>query len=589
MNPIGFDPDSLPVFKVKGEISIDTTNSAELQIRNHTYSIDIFQVDIERVTSENPVFTLDTRISGAPTAGTQESLLLRPITDNPVSKSFVTITGYKVKIGWRTSKTIPAELKTKLEANNKLYTTDKEIEFTLTELPRGKLVLHVYRDSTGDIQIELEKDFKPDAADFHYDDDFSLTVKNTNGFSYNGGQITVVTDNKNPIAVDFSPDVRRFLENISLSLTGNKPYPNGYNILLIQNHTEVDVKDLFFTNDASYDGSTVAAGFSIPLIQSEYGDNQGYAILKYGNWKASAKSITTKSISIPKQGYLHIYETSTGSLAMTASEHEWNTIRQNIADVSPKYEYNDRKYGRIKIRNYSDSAVDKITFINRSDSEINYRIADVGKATGPNPGTVLSDSVVAGNYRVFIQLSDGQHIIGPEGLDIAVKAEKFTNENDNLVDIIQTMITPVIPNITYSVQSNGGPPLDNKADGYTTTELKLTFATNVPSFTITKTFGSSVIGTPRLESGAVPGKVWKVPVTSPHAETLRLAVTGTNIDPAEHPVPIYVQTAAPPPYVPVTDVVVINGADFKKDGQKTLDWKVVPENANTRTGGYWTL
>jgi hypothetical protein len=39
----------------------------------------------------------------------------------------------------------------------------------------------------------------------------------------------------------------------------------------------------------------------------------------------------------------------------------------------------------------------------------------------------------------------------------------------------------------------------------------------------------------------------------------------------------------------VTDVVVINGADFKKDGQKTLDWKVVPENANTRTGGYWTL
>jgi hypothetical protein len=39
----------------------------------------------------------------------------------------------------------------------------------------------------------------------------------------------------------------------------------------------------------------------------------------------------------------------------------------------------------------------------------------------------------------------------------------------------------------------------------------------------------------------------------------------------------------------VTDVVVLNGEGVTKGVTKTLQWKVVPENATTLTGGYWTF
>jgi hypothetical protein len=77
--------------------------------------------------------------------------------------------------------------------------------------------------------------------------------------------------------------------------------------------------------------------------------------------------------------------------------------------------------------------------------------------------------------------------------------------------------------------------------------------------------------------------VWEVEITNPQTEIAKFKLAGQDIDDSEHQVQIYRQSDGAVAFVPVTDVIILNGESFTKGVSKQLQWKVIPENATNQT------
>jgi hypothetical protein len=153
----------------------------------------------------------------------------------------------------------------------------------------------------------------------------------------------------------------------------------------------------------------------------------------------------------------------------------------------------------------------------------------------------------------------------------------------------------------YTVVADGGPPASTDSDYYSTTKLVVTFSSPVPG-------GVSLVKT-SMNSKADPALsidsnslVYEIPVTDPQTETAKFKLSGADVDPSEHQVQIYRQTSGGSSgggssggggsggsnFRPVTDVIVLNNERFTKGTPKTIQWKVIPEDA-TNNAALWTL
>jgi hypothetical protein len=168
LNPIGFNPEDLPIVNVSGEIAVTDINSAELNFRNHTRSIDVTRIDIVQTKasktssvqydgeswslsgSEYVSTTTDARISGSPTSGTQDSILVRPTGQN--INNTIRVKRYQIVIDYKKSKSFPTELTGSVTDLEGQIIVEFSEEPPLEQLLRGRAVIHIYRDDTGQIR-----------------------------------------------------------------------------------------------------------------------------------------------------------------------------------------------------------------------------------------------------------------------------------------------------------------------------------------------------------------------------------------------------------------------------------------------------
>ena len=306
LNPIGFSPDlklKLDVnATVSGEVGIDSVNSAEIQLRNHTQSIDIYKTEIVFIDNgaTPPVNGTAARITGAPASGTQESILLRPIGPDVNTR-------YVIHIWYRQSASCPDALKQTAHPGWDFGGKSPDKTFEITELPRGKYVIHVYRTDAGEIGIVAEDDTAhiTEMRDHSSNQDHVVDVKVNNVIDLSGASIALtvpsgglnVNTNTN---VSFSSEVTALFNALIDAMNNNRPYPNGYGALVVRNHTTKQLSNVQFDPKDGQSAHTV--GFP-GVIRAE---DQERFILKQGKWEAKfsvdGKLIGPKNVFITNQG-----------------------------------------------------------------------------------------------------------------------------------------------------------------------------------------------------------------------------------------------------------------------------------------------
>lgn len=617
LNPTSFNPDNLPTVTVAGEISIDNINSAELNIRNHTRTVDVTKVDIyqsrkEKVYSEdeggysmvNVDPRLDARISGAPTAGTQDSVLVRPTGTNVTSS--ITVEGYTIKIWYKKAQNFPDELDGQFTDLQNLN-PDNPLKVEIDELPRGRCVIHVYRNYDGEIAIDVDGVVDdPDYNDHRNDDDFITNVKSQTKIDLSGLEIAVdlppVMIGEQPIKIEFSDElldaVNEAYGKLALSIDKVATSINdlGDNLVLAIESSMAFAKDTGLLVVMNWSSKPVQVEVPVPdstithfIGPVSTGDLDG-KLLSTNGGKTYRITIKSESGTIQKNmyvfnqkvSYLHVYVNKSGNLDSA------------ILESPAKPEDAEPQYATLRIRNHTSSEIPNITFLKKIGvgSDVDYDVSKsfVVQKVGPGIETqyssVMSEKVEEGNYVVYGTLADGSIVF--DYLDFYLLADDVAYQTgDNLLEI-KSVIPPPPPKTTYTVTPNGGPPANDTEDAYTTTKLTITFSSPVtgnPAFTPVS-MSSGYGSLQRIDDST-----YEVAITNPVYEAATFKITGdANIDDTEHGVQIYKKNPpSEPPFIPVTDVVVTNGMSFAKGTTKTIQWEVVSPDATNRANLYWTL
>lgn len=297
LNPISFNPEDFPTIKVTGEIAIDNINSAELQFRNHTKSVDIYKIDINQertivstiidnsslISSQTDETILDARISGSPKAGTQDSILVRPtgsnISDRLIVKKYNIIISYKKALPFSSGLPIFS-----------VYDSPPPLEINIEELPRGRCVIHIYRNKAGEIVADVETiSNDPEYEDYHHDSDFiednNLIINNNMILNIND----IIVDIKSlpPVEVnlnglqDFSDMVKQEISNLHIKLDEIKDllsminasmitlgdYLNDGNILLLRLTEGIEEQN---TLRKQYGSLTVYNGLPVQIQEVKF-------------------------------------------------------------------------------------------------------------------------------------------------------------------------------------------------------------------------------------------------------------------------------------------------------------------------------
>jgi hypothetical protein len=375
LNPIGFNPDfklQLDVnANISGEVGIDSVNSTEIQLRNHTKSIDIYRTDIVYIDNgASSSGNMAARITGAPVAGSQESILLRPIGPDANTK-------YQVKIWYRQAAGCPSDLNRTAYPSWDWGGRDPDKTYDIPELPRGRYVIHVYRTTGGDIGISVEDDTSTitEMEDKRLDGDYVADVKVNSVIDLSGASINVKLPsgglNVNAdTMVSFSPEVTGLFTGLIDAINNNKPYPDGYGVLLVRNHTSKQLSNIEFD---PRDGQSIhSVGFA-GLIRAE---DQERFILKQGKWEAQltveGTRIGPKNAFISNQGkeFLHVYKNKSGGYSFIVSEKEWSgDLIISLADADSSYSFTvnvningggaiDPSKGTLFIHNMTARAID---------------------------------------------------------------------------------------------------------------------------------------------------------------------------------------------------------------------------------------
>ncbi|MDR1374777.1 MAG: hypothetical protein LBJ24_07385 [Treponema sp.] len=602
LNPISFNSDDLPAIPVIGEISIDNINSAELNFRNHTLSVDVTRIDIiqhrvEKSSSGGQPTTedvdkLDARISGSPTSGTQDSVLVRPTGTNVTND--LEVKSYTIQVWYRKAQNIPDELEGKF---SDLSNEGNPLEVELNELPRGRCVLHVYRNKTTEkiaIDVEGATD-DPDYNDHRFDDDFVMNVKTQTKVDLSGLEVSVSLPPQ--IEVTFSQEiidavnaafgelshsmdkVATSINDLALIVESSRLFGKDTGLLVVKNWSPKPV-----TVEATLDNRTYGIG---PV---HTGDLDGKLLSTKDASKYSVKvldenqsTIETKNTFVLNQrvSYLHVYVDQTGK---TVSDITESSERPNDAKLG---------YGRLRVKNYTDVEITNIMFMKKIgsgaeatyDNSKSFIVQKVGPGSEAQYSSVASNKVEEGNYAVFCHLADGRVVFN--AFDFYLLADDVAYQaGDNVLEILPSQLQPVSTTIMYTIIADGGPPAANDADLYNTTKLTITFSAPPSSpFTFVKTDMASTDGSITM----VTNLQYEVEITDPVNETAKFKLDGTDIDDSEHLVTIYKKDAPPPSFIPVTDVVVNNGVTFTKGTTpKTIDWTVLPLDATNRNA-FWTL
>jgi hypothetical protein len=616
LNPMSFNEDDLPTIKVTGEISIDNINSAELNFRNHTYSVDVTKIDViqHKLETSNspdeplPVRTpkLDARISGSPTAGTQDALLVRPTGTNILNN--VTVESYTIQVWYKKAQNIPPEIKEKLEGFTDFDNPpDRPLEVTIDELPRGRCVFHLYRNKSGNIAIDVEGvTDDPDYNDHRDDGDFVPDVKSQVNVDLSGLELAVnlppIEIAGQPIEVTFSEELLTAVNaafgdlansidkvatsvidigaDIASSVESYRLFGRDTGLLVVRNWTSEPVTVEVPNGNTTYFIGPVATGDLDGVLLSTKGTGK-YSVKVISDLSDSAIQTKNTYVFNQKVSYLHVYVDRGGKVV------------SDIIDSPNRPEDAKLGYGRLRVKNYMGVEITNIMFRKKIgagvdatyDTSKDYVVQRVGPGSEAQPATVVSDPVEEGNYVVYCTLADGSEVFN--GLDFYVLQDEVAyQDRDNVIEIRQVYAPPPTT-IMYTVTGNGGPPAAINADAYTTTELTFTFSAPVPAGIVFEpTAMISDAGQVTKESDLV----YKVAITDAKDETAKFTVSGTNVDTSEHQVHIYVKDDPPPPntFIPVTDVVVTNEASFTKGTPKTIQWNVIPDNA-TNKAAFWTL
>jgi hypothetical protein len=326
--PIGFNPDfKLSVdTNVSGEISIDSINSAEVQIRNHTKSIDVYKVNFTLVedNESNPLkYSTSARITGAPIAGSQEAVLLRPMSPGPEA-------WYEIGFWYKQSASCPAELN---QPNKPLWDfgsnggpDNPDEVLTIAELPRGKYVIHVYRKIDGSIGISVEDDNSSMAEmnDNHSDQDFVSNVKVNTNIDLSGANIFPSGGISVNSEVRFSNETTVLFNSLLSAINANRLYPNGYGALVVRNHTSETISNILFEPKDSQSSHIVG----LPGVVRP--EDQDWIILAKGKWEAQLTAGTIpvggKNVLVDNgaKSYLHIYKNKNGGYSFIVDSREWS-------------------------------------------------------------------------------------------------------------------------------------------------------------------------------------------------------------------------------------------------------------------------
>jgi hypothetical protein len=277
--------------------------------------------------------------------------------------------------------------------------------------------------------------------------------------------------------------------------------------------------------------------------------------------------------------YLHVYVDKGGNVASDVTE---SPNRPEDAKLG---------YGRLRVKNRTSVEIPNIVFKKKVgigantvyDDSKSFVVQKVGPGSEEQYSSVSSNRVEEGNYSVFCTLADGSVVFN--GFDFYLLPDDVAYQlGDNVIEIQPSHIKPPSSTITYTVVADGGPPAATDSDYYTTTRLVLTFGSPVQSIVFQKTDMNSGVGS----TTRINDYVYEVEITSPEDETAKFKIAGTNVDDSEHQIHIYKKNVSNTGFVPVTDVRVLNNERFTKGTPKTIQWKVVPENA-TNNAALWTL
>jgi hypothetical protein len=339
LNPVTFNPDNKLDVNVSGELSIDQINSSEIQVRNHTKSLDIYDIKFREVqvdeAQSSETRTLSAQISGAPTAGTQESIFLRPWKK------------YEIELKWREAKPKDAAYNSTTRPDWDWGGKNPDRILPIDNLPRGKYVIHVYRKADGGVGVQIEDAWQSEinGSDHHHDADFTLSVKPQINVDLSGLSVDLNMGSAPiPVVVGYTPELlTKFDALIQAIKDGNKKYPNGYGFLIIDNHTGKALSSVRFTRtkpaDPNTPDSTIGLTTGITTVRAE--DQEGI-LLSAGTWDTviDAPAIGPKNAIIGNQGksYLHIYEKSDGTYGMFFNEQSWN-INIVPADAHVRYRF----------------------------------------------------------------------------------------------------------------------------------------------------------------------------------------------------------------------------------------------------------
>jgi hypothetical protein len=363
LNPINFDPDSLPLLKVEvsGEVSIDNINSAELRFVNHTKSMNIIKVDIERQ-KVGQSFELDSQISGGPYTGTSETMLVRPI-GSSVSTSNMT-EAYKVTIDYE--KAAQSTLTDAELALLDLTPGELNLAFSRSEpLPRGKHIVHFYRDkASGQLSVST-KDPEVDNLDYI---DYISNIDIKNNFMVSLGDLEVVLDPSTlqKIEVDFSAEVKGLIANLHIPLEDLSFVLSNMNTNLASiSDVLTALKDIFSeyhiksgqilaTNEGYlYIHNLTDKAISNIQIGSIYETTIGAnaekgGVLRIGNYHVFFDEIdvTTTYVNHQEPHHLYYYLTVNG-------DYQWTTVWPPLNTSAP--EQNDVT-GTIRIENNATNA-----------------------------------------------------------------------------------------------------------------------------------------------------------------------------------------------------------------------------------------
>jgi hypothetical protein len=609
LNPIAFNPDKLPVLKVTGEISVDNINSAEFNFRNHTLSVDVTKIDVIQhrietsnsfnldqagVTSsstETEVDRLDARISGSPTAGTQDSVLVRPIEKNGTGT--ITVKGYTLKVWYKKAQTFPADLEGKF---TDLQNQDAQpLEVKINELPRGRCVFHIYRHHDGTIKIDVEGVADdPDYNDYNDDSDFIMNVKSQIKVDLTGIEVAVNLPSTG-VEVTFSQEIlaavntafgglsasidkiATSVDNLALIVDSQRLFGKNTGLLVVVNSSPIPVNVGTTKTNTTHFLGPVSPGDLDGILLSTADGNKYELQVSSGN-----EPIFTRNTFVfnQKVSYLHVYVNQGGKVVSDVTDSP-----NRPADAKSGY-------GKLRVKNHSDVEITNILFKKKIgvgastsyDDSKSFVVQKVSSGREYQYSSVSSDKVEEGNYAVFCTLADGRVVF--DGLDFYVLPDDVAYQTgDNVINIYQAHISPPPVTITYTVSGNGGPPATSDMDYYTTTRLVISFSKAVSSFTFQRTSMASGVGS----QAKLNDYTWELEITAPVQETAKFKIDAPDVDNSEHQVLIYKKDSpTPPSFVPVTDVIVLNNERFTKGKAKAIQWKVVPENA-TNSAVQWTF